>query len=231
MILKFWSVKILRFVVIFFIFSVVVASYFYPGGNIHDPSQEGYSIALNFLSDLGGYKSHSGEVNFISAFFFNMAMFLFLLVGISFIFIPRLFKENSLTHNLALIGSAFFFLGTIFFAAIGLTPHDLYRDMHIYFAINAFRLLIPGSIFYVIVLYRSSVPNKYTYITSFYLLSTFFYVFYQIFSGSPLESNQALREAALVQKFIVLISVISIFSLSYAFSSKLKENNILQYNL
>ena len=63
---KFWTVDVLRFVTIFFIVSVFVSMFFYPGGNIHDSSQIGYSISHNFLSDLGGYKSHSGLPNLIS---------------------------------------------------------------------------------------------------------------------------------------------------------------------
>ena len=68
---NFWTVKILRFVSVFFLGSVCIAMYFYPGGNIHDPEQIGYSFTHNFLSDLGGYQSHSDEVNFISGFFFQ----------------------------------------------------------------------------------------------------------------------------------------------------------------
>jgi hypothetical membrane protein len=65
--------------------------YFYPGGKIHDPEQIGYSFTHNFLSDLGGYQSHSDEVNFISGFFFNVSMFLFILVGIAVFYGPILF--------------------------------------------------------------------------------------------------------------------------------------------
>ncbi len=72
---NFWPVRVLRFVSVFFILSVCLGMYLYPGGNIHNPTQAGYSFTHNFLSDLGGYHSHSDEVNFISGFFFNMSMF------------------------------------------------------------------------------------------------------------------------------------------------------------
>ena len=70
---KFWTVDVLRFVTIYFIISVLVSIYFYPGGNIHDPLQVGYSISHNFLSDLGGYTSHSGLPNLISFLIFNIS--------------------------------------------------------------------------------------------------------------------------------------------------------------
>ena len=69
--INFWTVKVIRFVTIFFVVAVIIASYFYPGGNIHDTAQSGYSFTHNFLSDLGGLESHSGEDNIISSIFFN----------------------------------------------------------------------------------------------------------------------------------------------------------------
>ena len=109
---KFWTVDVLRFVTIFFTISVFVSMFFYPGGNIHDPSQLGYSISHNFLSDLGGYKSHSGLPNLISFLIFNFSMTLFTLIGISFLFIPKLFRDDILSFTISIIGSAFlFFIG------------------------------------------------------------------------------------------------------------------------
>ena len=93
---KLFTVTILRFVSIYFILSVIVAAYFYPGGNIHDPLQIGYSLTHNFLSDLGGYYARSGDVNFLSAFFFNFSMFLFVLVGVGFLFVPWYSKITAL---------------------------------------------------------------------------------------------------------------------------------------
>ena len=220
---KFLTVTLLRFVVLFFIFAVMVAIYFYPGGNIHDPAQLGYSITHNFLSDLGGYQSHSGVTNSLSAFFFNTSMVMFLGVGIAFLFVPRLFKVDSFTHTVAIIGSIFFFFGTTFFAGVGLTPHDRYLDLHTFFALNAFRLLVPGSLAYLIVLLRSPVDNKYAVVTMVYLVSTFAYVIYQFVGDNAVASQEAMVRQATIQKLIALASVATIFSLSFAFSTRLKH--------
>ena len=64
---KFWTVYIIRFVSIFFVVSVIIASYFFPGGNIHNPDQIGYSFSHNFLSELGGYITFAGDINSISS--------------------------------------------------------------------------------------------------------------------------------------------------------------------
>ena len=220
---KFWTVDVLRFVTIFFTISVFVSMFFYPGGNIHDPLQIGYSISHNFLSDLGGYKSQSGLPNFISFLIFNFSMILFTLIGISFLFIPTLFKEDIISFIISIIGSAFLFFGTLFFAGVGLTPYDLYLDEHIFFAINAFRLLVPGLVLYFFVLTRSSVSKKYSVMIFCLLFFTFLYVVYQILSDSPLTSIEQMVEQAIIQKIITLVNIICMFFLSFAFSERLKD--------
>jgi len=219
----FWTVKVIRFVPIFFVLASIIAAYFYAGGNIHNPSQVGYSVTHNFLSDLGGFKSHSGKVNILSALLFNISMIMFILVGVSFLFVPRLFKENKTNYFLSILGSIFFFLGTVFFAGVGFTPYDLYLDMHVFFAINAFRFLIPASVLYFTVLLRSSISNKYALAIIVLFLFTFFYVVYQIVSASPLESLEKMVEQATLQKIIALINVVSIFILSFAFEEQIKK--------
>ena len=220
---NFWPVKVLRYVSTFFVLSVIIAMVFYPGGNIHNPSQVGYSVTHNFLSDLGGFKSHSGKVNILSALLFNISMIMFILVGVSFLFVPRLFKENKTNYFLSILGSIFFFLGTVFFAGVGFTPYDLYLDMHVFFAINAFRFLIPASVLYFTVLLRSSISNKYALAIIVLFLFTFFYVVYQIVSASPLESLEKMVEQATLQKIIALINVVSIFILSFAFEEQIRK--------
>ena len=219
----FWTVKVIRFVALFFILATIIAAYFYAGGNIHDSSQVGYSLTHNFLSDLGGYKSHSGELNILSRFLFNISMIMFVFVGVSFLFVPKLFKDNSVNYFLSILGSGFFFLGTLFFAGVGFTPYDLYLDMHVFFAINAFRFLIPASILYFIVLLRSSISNKYAFTIILLFLFTFFYVVYQIVSASPLESLEKMVEQATLQKIIAIINVVSIFVLSFAFEEQIRK--------
>ena len=221
---KFWTVYLIRFVSIYFILGVIISSFLYPGGNLFDPDQIGYSFSKNYLSDLGGYMSRSGEINFLSSFIFNSSMFFYAFSGISFLFVPSLFRDNKTIYVLAIIGSMFFFIGCFFFAGVGLTPHDIYQELHGFFAKNAFRLLIPASILYVIVLFKSSVHNKYTLVTLGYLIFTISYVVYQIFIEDAMKSPDALMESVTIQKIIAIISTISIFSLTYAFSSKLSDN-------
>ena len=222
--INFWTVKVIRFVTIFFVIAVIAASYFYPGGNIHDSAQLGYSFTHNFLSDLGGLESHSGEDNILSAIFFNLAMLLFFFIGISFLFVPFLFKDNKLTFILAIIGSSFFFIGSMFFAGVGFTPYDVFFDLHVFFALNSFRLMIPASLIYLIVFLRSSLGIRYISVIASYLFLVTGYVIYLNFGENPLSNKDAMITSATIQKFIALMSVATVFSLSFGFSKKINQS-------
>ena len=222
--INFWTVKVIRFVTIFFVIAVIAASYFYPGGNIHDSNQLGYSFTHNFLSDLGGLESHSGEGNIISSIFFNLSMLLFFLIGISFLFVPILFKENKPNFILAIIGSSFFFIGSMFFAGVGFTPYDVFFDLHVFFALNSFRLMIPASLIYLIVFLRSSLGIRYISVTASFLFFVTGYVIYLNFGESPLTNKQAMIVSATIQKFIAFMSVATVFSLSFGFSKRINPS-------
>lgn len=53
----------------------MIAIPLYPSGNMLDSTQIGYDFSRNYLSELSGYKTQSGETNFFSAFFFNLGFF------------------------------------------------------------------------------------------------------------------------------------------------------------
>ena len=219
----FWTVKVVRFIPIVFTIGIVISMYYYPGGNIHDPLQTGYSFTHNFLSDLGGMNARSGESNIVSSYIFNACMISFIFGGIAFLFVPGLFKHDRTNYYLAIVGSIFFVMGACFFAGVGFTPHDLYLDQHIFFAINGFRLMVPAGIFYLAVLLRSPIKKSYSLVTLFFLLSTFSYVLYQLLADSPLMSIEAMIMQATIQKLITFVHLLSIFSLSFAFSSQIKN--------
>ena len=81
--IKFWSVDILRIITTYYVLAVVLAMFLYPGGNHIELDQVGYSLHKNFLSELGFHKTMSGDINFLSSFFWNSAMYMLLLQGIA----------------------------------------------------------------------------------------------------------------------------------------------------
>ena len=221
--MHFWTVTILRVVPIFFIACVVIAIPFYPGGNLLDVEQVGYDLSRNYLSELGGYRAQSGESNFFSAFFFNMGVFAFLLVGVSFFFTPRLFTYHRVAYICSFIGSILMVLGCLLFAAVGLTPYDLYFKAHLFVAQNAFRFIVPAIFFYVTALYLVRVPKVYLIIGVIYFVSNILYVIYQLLFENPQAGEASLIEAVIIQKIIIGLSMLNIIFFSFAFAKLQNE--------
>ena len=223
----FWTVTIMRIVPGYFAFAVIISILLYPGGNIHDSSQVGYSLSRNFLSDLGTYTAYSGEVNFFSSLFFNTAMLGFSLVAISFVYVPILFRASCLDFRIALLGSTCIIIGSLFFSAVGLTPADLYLDTHIFVAINAPRWLAIGGILYLIVLYRSNTKPIYLItILAFFLLVLAYACYQFITRDSAIETLEKLITQVTLQKAIVLVMLSTMFVMSFAFSDQIKKVNL-----
>ena len=148
-------------------------------------------------------------------------MLFFFFIGISFLFVPILFKENKANFILAIIGSLCFFTGSMFFAGVGFTPYDVFFDLHVFFALNSFKLMIPASLIYLIVFLRSSLEIKYISVIASFLLLVTGYVIYLNFGENPLTNKEAMITSATIQKFIAFMSVASVFSLSYGFSKRI----------
>ena len=134
---------------------------------------------------------------------------------------PPLFKEDGIDYWIALTGSVFIFAGMAFFALVGLTPHDLYFDEHVFFALNSFRLLIPATLLYLLLMFKNKgIDKTYAYVILFLMLAITAYVIYEIFSGSPMESESEMVRHATLQKIIVLINIVCMYFITYAFESK-----------
>jgi hypothetical protein len=67
------------------------------------------------------------------------------------------------------------------------------------------------------VLLRSSVDNRFALVTGVYLVCVVAYVIYQMMGGNPFDSAEEMVRQATIQKLIVMASVVSMFSLSFAF--------------
>ena len=217
-----FNLSFVRLMAIGFLVFISISMYFYPGGNIHDDSQIGYSLTHNFLSDLGAYNAHNGDQNFLSSVFFAFSLGICFFAGLAFFnSVPALFKNEGIDYWIAFFGSLFIFLGMAFFALVGLTPHDLYFDEHVFFALNSFRLLIPATLLYLVLMFKNKeINNFYGYMILFLMASIVAYVMYEIFSGNPMEAESEMIQHATLQKIITLINIVCMIMITYAFESK-----------
>ena len=162
---RFWCLYVPRFTVIFFLVSICIAMLLYPGGNHLETEQIGYSLSKNFISELGRFKTMSGDNNFFSAFLFIIASFINVLQGIAFLFIAKLFHQNKISYVFAIIGGICIFIGNLFFVGVCLTPEDLFFDEHIFVAQNGFNFASLGIFSLSIAVILSRMKNIYALIS------------------------------------------------------------------
>ena len=231
---KFWCVDALRIASVYYVFAVVIAILLYPGGNHIELDQVGYSLHKNFLSELGFHKTMSGDLNFFSSFFWNTAMYMLLLQGIAFLFIPSLFRENRYSFAFACLGTLFMFPACIFFVGVALTPGDIFFDAHIFTTTTAFNLYTVSIFFYVLAFISSSLSNYYTSGAILLLIAVSVYSYY--LSGyQPIDAIKD-RELYLevytmdllifnvvLQKVIISLMIITIITFSFGLNKLINK--------
>tara|TARA_Y100000748_G_scaffold204263_1_gene171041 strand:- start:101 stop:814 length:714 start_codon:yes stop_codon:yes gene_type:complete len=232
--IKFWCVDALRIASVYYVVAVVIAILLYPGGNHIELDQVGYSLHKNFLSELGFHKTMSGDLNFFSSFFWNTAMYMLLLQGVAFLFIPSLFRENRYSFAFACLGTLFMFPACIFFVGVALTPGDIFFDAHIFTTTTAFNLYTVSIFFYVIAFISSSLSNYYTSGAILLLIAVSVYSYY--LSGyQPIDAIKD-RELYLevytmdllifnvvLQKVIISLMIITIITFSFGLNKLINK--------
>ena len=207
-----WLIKLPRLILGIFVVLNIIAMLSYPGGTFLDDTTTGYSFTRNFLSDLGRTLSYAGEVNFLSSQLFNMTLILSGVVFANFyLHVRKVFAEDN-QRTLSLIGSFFGVLGGLSLAGVGLTPADLYLDLHMICATWLFRFFFVASLCYSMVIFlHSQFENKYAMGYLLFTLSILFYILISELGPSPKEVPWALTLQVVSQKMILLILLSAIY--------------------
>ena len=155
--------------ILIFVLLVSIAMITYDGGNAIDNFSYGYSFSINYLSDLGRYIGYSGSNNYVPFYSFNLSL---IIIGISFLiyflFLPSLHNKNRISFLLSRVGGIFGCFASICFAGVGLTPADLYFDMHVFFANWVFRAMSLSVFFYSLTFLFINKGNFYLSIIFFF---------------------------------------------------------------
>jgi len=207
-----WVITFPRQVVWLFIILNIASMLLYPGSTYRDNLTSGYSFTENFLSDLGRTLTFSGEINFISAQLFNMSLILAGAVfTLFYLHVRKVFNEENLRF-LAFVGSFFGILGGLSLAGVGLTPADLYLDLHIICANWLFRFMCIASLFYTVIIFRhSALKNKYAGGYMVFTISILLYILISELGPDPKISHFALVLQVVSQKIILLIFMVAIY--------------------
>jgi hypothetical membrane protein len=238
--LKFYLVKLPLISITIFLIFCVIASFLYPGSEkeIINYQSDSYSFTHNFLSELGSFKTNTDEKkesiikknNLPSMLLFNIGL---ILIGatISLFYL----KFNQLLVQLKESKASIFYskitkmLGVasgIMFSGVGVVPHDLNFEIHVFFANGGFLLLFFLSVFHTLSIFKSrSIKNKYSLGYLIFCNLLFIYLFI-IFLGPEIGPNRIFSENDLIlqvlsQKLIVLSFVLSILSQVYVINKLL----------
>ena len=207
-----WLIELPRMVLGIFVVLNIIAMLSYPGGTYLDNTTVGYSFTRNFLSDLGRTLSYPGEVNFLSAQLFNMTLILAGVVFANFyLHVRKIFTADN-QRTLALIGSFFGILGGLSLAGVGLTPADLYLNLHIICANWLFRFFFVASLCYSLVIFRHpQFENKFAMGYLVFTFSILIYILISELGPDPKVNQFALTLQVVSQKMILLILMGAIY--------------------
>ena len=209
---KIWLITLPRQILLLFVVLNIASMLLYPGSTYRDHLTLGYSFTENFLSDLGRTLTFSGEINFLSSQLFNMSL---VLAGgvfaLFYLHVRKVFNSDK-QKILAFIGSFFGVLGGISLAGVGLTPADLYLNLHIICANWLFRFMFVASLFYTIVIFRHpTFENKYAGGYLVFSITILLYILISELGPGPKVSHFALVLQVVSQKIILLVLMIAIY--------------------
>ena len=207
-----WLITFPRQVLWLFVVLNIASMILYPGSTYRDHLTIGYSFTENFLSDLGRTLTFSGEINFLSSQLFNMSL---ICAGgvfaLFYLHVRKVFNSDK-QKILAFIGSFFGFLGGISLAGVGLTPADLYLNLHIICANWLFRFMFVASLFYTIVIFlHPTFENKYAGGYLVFSVTILIYILISELGPGPKVSHFALVLQVVSQKIILLILMVAIY--------------------
>ncbi len=139
-----------------------IAMVIYPGGTAEHFAETHYRFFENFFSDLGRTRTFRGQSNVISMTLFIGAMACGS-VGLAGFFtaFAGAARGRLVSRMLSLFGAVSGIASAVCFMGVGLTPWDLYMQLHIGFVLWAFRLLLMATMLdSIAVLTDRSIPRR-----------------------------------------------------------------------
>jgi len=242
--IRFYLVRLPIITITIFFFCCVIAALIYPGSHkeIIGYQSDYYSFTHNFLSELGSLKTNTDEINTAiiqkdntpSMLLFNGGL---ILIGATlmlfyynfkkvFAFIEDSSKSIFYSKITMLVG----LLAGFFYAGVGLVPHDLHFEAHVFFANYAFLTLFFLCILHSITVYHSNFISN-SYVIGYLAFCVVLFVYLRIiFFGPQIGPGKIYSEADLMlqviaQKSIVLTFMAAILHQVYGFNVLLKKKD------
>ena len=220
---KFWINDMPKYAMIMFVILNISAMFLYPGGNINNPDQVGYSFVNNFFSDLGMTVSHSNENNIFSCILFNLSLsILGICFGMLFYTVRNSFEDYK---HLSLFATFLGVYASISYIGVAFTPSNLYLPLHTFFAHWIFRSLFAASIIYSLLIFKTEgFDNKYAYGFIIFGFMVLMYVYVsEAYLRDPRLFPGDLVKHVVAQKMIVFWILFSIYIYSIGLGKYLNK--------
>lgn len=199
-----------------FVVLTTAAMFLYPGGTGPIKSTHGYQFLVNFFSDLGQTRTQSGAANLPSMLLFTTAM---LAVGAGagtfFVAFARYFATHTATplaRGFNKAATAAGLLAAVFFAGVGLTPHNLFLPEHQLTSNGAFYMLLLAVLLEIVAIRLTrGIPTSLLWVNIAFVVILTGYV--MVMSFGPSTATLLGDEIHVVaQKLIVYTAIVTIFS-------------------
>ena len=125
--------------------------------------------------------------------------------------IKYIFQKEKLKYFVRL-GTLCGICGGFSLAGVGVTPSDLYLNLHIIFATWLFRFFFIAAFSYSVIIWQSSlIENKYAFGYFVFTISIFIYIIISELGPSPQSNMFALNLQVIAQKIILFIFLFSVY--------------------
>jgi len=239
---RFYLVRLPIISITIFFFCCVTAALIHPGSHkeIISYQSDYYSFTHNFLSELGSLKTNTDETNPAiiqkdntpSMLLFNGSLILIgatlMLFYVNFKKVFGLIEDSSKSIFYSKITMPVGLLAGFFYAGVGLVPHDLHFEAHVFFANYAFLTLFILSILHSLAVYHSNLLSN-TYVLGYVAFCIVLFIYLRIiFYGPQIGPGKIYSETDLMiqvisQKSIVLTFMAAILHQVYGFNLLLNK--------
>lgn len=193
-----------------FLVLIAAAMILYPGSDRLDSTSSGYSLARNFLSELGASRTFADQANYASMAMFVVALFL---VGLGLILFSLNYRVIWLRRRRGLtVGKASLAAGVlsgIGFIAVAANPQNINSPSHILATIFAFDFLF----LYVALLLALQVMNGWdrslVYANAAYL-SVLAVNVVLVATGYDIDTVSGLMTHVISQKVVIVASLVNL---------------------
>ena len=241
--IRFYLVQLPVIAITIFFFCCVIAALIYPGSHkeIIGYQSDYYSFTHNFLSELGSLKTNTDEINSAiiqkdntpSMLLFNGSLILIgatlMLFYYNFRKVFAFIEDSSKSILYSKITMPVGLLAGFFYAGVGLVPHDLHFEAHVFFANSAFLTLFFLCLLHSITVYHSNFLSN-SYVIGYLAFCVVLFVYLRIiFFGPQIGPRKIYSEADLMlqviaQKSIVLTFMAAILHQVYGFNVLFKKD-------